>query len=125
MSGHSKWATTKHKKALVDSKRSKIFSKLANLITVAARKGGDPDANPSLRDLIAKAREFNMPAENVKRAIKRGTGELPGVMLEELLLEALGPNGLVLLIRVITDNKNRSLGEIKKTLADSGGHLAD
>ncbi len=125
MSGHSKWATTKHKKALIDAKRSKNFSKLANLITVAARRGADPASNPALRDAINKAREFNLPADNVQRAIARGTGAIPGTVLEEFVLEALGPAGLMLLIKVITDNKNRSLGEIKKVLSLHGGRLAD
>jgi len=125
MSGHSKWATTKHKKALVDSKRSKVFSKFSNSIAIAARGGKDPSANPSLRDIIAKARSFNMPNENIDRAIKRGSGEIPGTMIEEYLIEAYGPEGIAILIRAITDNKNRTLGSIRSILNDYSGRLAE
>ncbi|MGB9847708.1 MAG: YebC/PmpR family DNA-binding transcriptional regulator [Minisyncoccia bacterium] len=124
MSGHSKWAQIKHKKAATDAKKSKIFSKLAAAITVAAREGGgDPDKNPKLRLAIEKARSFNMPSDNIERAIKRGTGILDGAQLEELLLEAYGPNGHALLITAITDNRNRTLAEIKHILNKYNGKL--
>lgn len=125
MAGHSKWATTKHKKALIDAKRSKIFSKLANIISVAARRGDDPETNPALRDAIAKAREFNMPQENIDRAIKRGAGKIPGIMLEEFLVEAYGPEKIGLVIRLITDNKNRTMNELRSFLNEHGGSLAE
>lgn len=124
MAGHSKWAQIKHKKAATDAKKSKIFSKLAAAITVAAREGGgDPDKNPKLRLAIEKARSFNMPSDNIERAIKRGTGALEGAQLEELLLEAYGPNGHPLLITAITDNRNRTLAEIKHILNKYEGKL--
>ncbi|MCX8015789.1 MAG: YebC/PmpR family DNA-binding transcriptional regulator [Patescibacteria group bacterium] len=124
MAGHSKWAQIKHKKAATDAKKSKIFSKLAAAITVAAREGGgDPDKNPKLRLAIEKARSFNMPSDNIERAIKRGTGALEGAQLEELLLEAYGPNGHALLISAITDNRNRTLAEIKHILNKYDGKL--
>lgn len=118
MSGHSKWSTIKHKKALTDAKRSKIFSKIASVITIAARRGGDPDKNPSLRAIIEKAREVNLPKENIERAIKRGTGEIAGAQLQEVTYGAFGPGGVAILITAITDNKNRTLSEIKKILSD-------
>jgi len=124
MSGHSKWAQIKHKKAATDAKKSKNFSKLAAAITVAAREGGgEPDKNPKLRLAIEKARSFNMPSDNIERAIKRGTGALEGTQLEELLLEAYGPNGHPLLITAITDNRNRTLAEVKHILNKYGGKL--
>src|SRR3989344_7284816 len=116
MSGHSKWSTIKHKKALTDAKRSKAFSKIASVITIAARRGGDPDKNPTLRTAIEKAREINLPKENIERAIKRGTGEIAGAMLEEVTYGAFGPGGVAILITAITDNKNRTLSEIKQIL---------
>jgi YebC/PmpR family DNA-binding regulatory protein len=125
MSGHSKWANIKNKKGLADAKRSKVFSKMANAIAVAARSGGDPDMNPSLRDVIAKARASDMPRDNIDRAIKRGTGETPGVALEEFLLELFGPNGMAVLVRIITDNKNRTLGDIRSVLNTYDGRLAE
>ncbi len=118
MSGHSKWSTIKHKKALTDAKRSKVFSKITSLVTIAARRGGDPDKNPSLRTAIEKAREVNLPKENIDRAIKRGTGEIAGAVLEEVTYGAFGPGGVAILINAITDNKNRTLAEIKKILQE-------
>lgn len=125
MSGHSKWSTIKHKKALTDAKRSKVFSKIASLITIAARKGGDPDKNPNLRTMLEKAREVNLPKENVERAIKRGTGEIGGVALEEVTYGAFGPGGIALLITAITDNKNRTLSEIKQILNSHNAKFAE
>jgi len=125
MSGHSKWSTIKHKKALTDAKKSKVFSKVTSLITIAARKGGDPDKNPSLRTEIEKAREVNVPKENIERAIKRGTGEIAGVRLEELAYGAFGPGGVAILITTITDNKNRTLAEIKKILQEHNAKFAE
>lgn len=118
MSGHSKWSTIKHKKALTDAKKSKIFSKISALISVAAReKGGDPEKNPNLRTAIEKAREVNMPKENIDRAIKKGSGEIDGAKLEEVTYGAFGPGGVAILIEAITDNKNRTLAEVKQILS--------
>lgn len=126
MSGHSKWSQIKFKKALTDQKKAQVFSKLAAMITVAAReKGGNPETNNTLKVAIEKAREANMPAENIERAIKRGTGEVAGIQLEEVTYEAYGPGGIAILIQTITDNKNRTLGEIRKILAAHGGKLAE
>ena len=126
MSGHSKWSQIKHKKAITDARRSKIFSKLAAMISIAVRKGGkDPESNPSLRLAIEKAKEFNMPKENIERAIQRGSGELAGTKLEEITYEAYGPGGIGILIKTITDNKNRTAGEIKKILNENDGKLAE
>ncbi len=126
MSGHSKWSTIKHKKAITDAKRSKIFSKISALISIAAReKGGDPASNPTLRTAIEKAREVNMPRENIDRAVKRGTGEIAGARLEEITYGAFGPGGAAMLITTITDNKNRTLAEIKKILSDHNGKFVE
>ena len=126
MSGHSKWATTKHKKAAVDSKRGKSFTKLIKEITVSARLGGgDPDGNPRLRAAIQKSKEQNMPADNIKRAIMKGTGELPGVSYEEILYEGYGPGGTAMLVEIMTDNKNRTVSEIRHILSKHGGHLGE
>jgi YebC/PmpR family DNA-binding regulatory protein len=125
MSGHSKWSTIKHKKALTDAKKSKVFSKIASLITISARKGGDPNKNPNLRTMLEKAREVNMPKENVERAIKRGTGEIGGVALEEVTYGAFGPGGVALLITAITDNKNRTLSDIKQILNSHNAKFAE
>jgi len=126
MSGHSKWSTIKHKKAATDAKRGKIFSKLAKMISVAAlEKGGDPSMNPRLRMAIESAQKENLPKENIERAIKKGTGELEGVTFEELTLEVYGPEGIAILIEAITDNKNRTLSEIKKILSDHNAKLGD
>ena len=125
MSGHSKWASIKHKKGALDAKRGKIFTRLIKELTVAARGGGgDPDMNPRLRTIIADAKAANMPAENIKRAIRRGTGEEPGVSYEEAQYEAYGPGGAALIIDVLTDNKNRTVGELRHTLEKHGGNLA-
>jgi len=126
MSGHSKWATTKHKKAALDSKRGKIFTKIIREITVAAKAGGgDPDGNPRLRTVILKAKEANMPADNIKKAIQKGTGELPGVVYEETTYEGYGPGGVALLMQILTDNKNRSVAEIRHLLGKHGGNMAE
>ncbi len=126
MSGHSKWAQIKHQKGTADAKKSKSFGKISQLIALAARKGKDPTMNPSLRDAISKAKELNMPADNIQRAIKRGSGELKdGLILEEFLYEAFGPGGCAILIEGITDNKNRILGEIKHSLSKHGAKLGE
>lgn len=125
MSGHSKWATTKRHKAAIDAKRGKIFSVISKELTMAARSGGgDPEFNPRLRTLIAKAKSSNMPADNVERAIKKGTGELPGVQYEELVYEGYGPSGVGIIVEVTTDNKNRSASEVRSTFSKHGGNLA-
>lgn len=121
MSGHSKWATTHRQKAIVDSKRGAVFTKLGNNITIAARKGGDPAANASLRSAIEKARAANMPKDNIERAIKKGTGELGGAQVEELYYEGLGPGGLQVIVKSITDNKNRSASTIRHSFSKAGG----
>ena len=125
MSVHSKWATTKRHKASVDAKRGKIFSVLSKEITLAARDSGkDPEFNPRLRTLITKAKQSNMPAVNIDRAIKKGTGELGGVTFEELLYEGYAPGGVGLIVEVTTDNKNRSASEVRSTFSKGGGNLA-
>ena len=125
MSGHSKWASIKHKKGALDAKRGKIFTRLIKELTVAARAGGgDPDMNPRLRTIVADAKAANMPAENIKRAIRRGTGEEPGVSYEEAQYEAYGPGGAAVIIEVLTDNKNRTVGELRHLLEKHGGNLA-
>ena len=125
MSGHSKWHTIKHKKGAADAKRGKIFTRIIKELTVAARSGGgDPDSNPRLRTIIAEAKSVNMPADNIKRAVQRGTGELPGVSYEEITYEGYGPGGAALIIETLTDNKNRTVGEMRHLLAKYGGNLA-
>ena len=125
MSGHSKWASIKHKKGALDAKRGKIFTRIIKELTVAARGGGgDPDMNPRLRTIIQDAKQNNMPAENIKRAIRRGTGEEPGVSYEEAQYEGYGPGGAALIIDVLTDNKNRTAGEIRHLLEKHSGNLA-
>ena len=125
MSGHSKWHSIKHKKGAADAKRGKIFTRLIKELTVAARAGGgDPDMNPRLRTIIADAKSNNMPAENIKRAIRRGTGEEPGVSYEEVQYEAYGPGGAAMIIDVLTDNKNRTVGELRHLLEKHSGNLA-
>ncbi len=125
MSGHSKWASIKHKKGALDAKRGKVFTRLIKELTVAARAGGgDPDMNPRLRTIIADAKAANMPSENIKRAIRRGTGEEPGVSYEEAQYEGYGPGGAAVIIDVLTDNKNRTVGELRHTLEKHGGNLA-
>jgi YebC/PmpR family DNA-binding regulatory protein len=125
MSGHSKWATIKRKKAAVDAKRGKEFTKLIKEITVAARGGGDPAGNPRLRLLMDKAKEINMPLDNVSRAIKRGTGEMPGVSYEEQMYEGYGPHGIAVVLETLTDNKNRTVAEIRRLFSSQGGSLAE
>jgi len=124
MSGHSKWATIKHKKGALDARRGKIFTKLIKEITVAARiAGGDPDSNPRLRTAILAAKAENMPADNIKRALQKGTGELPGTTFEEAVYEGYGPGGVALMLEIATDNKNRTLSEIRHILSRHGGNL--
>ena len=125
MSGHSKWHSIKHKKGAADAKRGKIFTRIIKELTVAARAGGgDADSNPRLRTIIAEAKQNNMPAENIKRAIRRGTGEEPGVSYEEAQYEGYGPGGAALIIDTLTDNKNRTVGELRHLLEKHGGNLA-
>jgi YebC/PmpR family DNA-binding regulatory protein len=124
MSGHSKWATIKHKKGALDAKRGKIFTRIIKEITVAAKQGGgDPDGNPRLRTAVLAAKAENMPAENIKRAIQRGTGELEGVNYEEIAFEGYGPGGVAIVVEVTTDNRNRSVSEIRHTFSKNGGNL--
>ena len=124
MSGHSKWSTIKHKKAATDAKRGKIFTKIARLVTVAVRAGGkDPDSNPDLRKVIAEARSANMPNDNIERAIKRGAGEVEGATLEEMTIEAYGPEGAAIVIEIITDNRNRTIAEVKHILSKHQGKI--
>ena len=125
MSGHSKWHTIKHKKGAADAKRGKIFTRIIKELSVAARSGGgDPDMNPRLRTIIAEAKANNMPRENIERAIRRGTGEEPGVQYEEILYEGYGPGGVAMMIQTLTDNKNRTVGEIRFILGKHNGNLA-
>ncbi len=126
MSGHSKWATIKHKKGAADAKRGRVFTRVIKELTVAARAGGgDPDTNPRLRTLIAESKAVNMPAENIKRAIRRGTGEEPGVNYEEVVYEAYGPGGTAIILEGLTDNKNRTVGELRHLLDKYNGKMAD
>jgi YebC/PmpR family DNA-binding regulatory protein len=126
MSGHSKWHTIKHKKGAADAKRGKVFTRIIKELTVAARSGGgDPNSNPRLRTIIAEAKAVNMPADNIKRAVQRGTGELPGVSYEEITYEAYGPGGVAIMIEVLTDNKNRTVGEMRHVLSKNGGNLGE
>jgi len=125
MSGHSHWSSIKHKKAMEDQKRGKIFSKLSRAISVAAKEGTNPEINPKLKQAIEEAKRFNLPKENIERAIKRGFGEVGGEKLEEVSYEAFGPGGISMIIEGITDNKNRTLGEVKHILQKYGGKLAD
>jgi len=126
MSGHSKWHTIKHKKGAADAKRGKIFTRLIKELTVAARSGGgDAESNPRLRTIITEAKSVNMPADNIKRAIQRGTGELPGVSYEEVTYEAYGPGGVAIMIETLTDNKNRTVGEMRHVLSKNGGNLGE
>ena len=125
MSGHSKWATIKHKKGALDAKRGKIFTRLIKEITMAAKGGGDPDTNPRLRTAILAAKAENMPADNIKRAIQRGTGELPGATYEEFVLEGYGPGGVALLAEISTDNRNRTVSEIRHVFGKNNGNMAE
>ncbi len=126
MSGHSKWHSIKHKKGAADAKRGKVFTRIIKELTVAARVGGgDADSNPRLRTIIAEAKASNMPADNIKRAIRRGTGEEPGVSYDEAIYEGYGPGGAALMIDVLTDNKNRTVGELRHMLSKHGGNLGE
>ena len=126
MSGHSKWSSIKHKKGAADAKRGKIFTRIIKELTVAARVGGgDPDSNPRLRTVVADAKAANMPADNIKRAIRRGTGEEPGVSYEEATYEGYGPGGAALMLETLTDNKNRTVSEIRHLLSKYGGNLGE
>ncbi len=125
MSGHSKWATIKHKKGALDAKRGALFTKIIKELTVAAKNGGgNPDANPRLRTVLQKAKEANMPSDNIDRAIKKGTGELPGVIYEEVAYEGYGPGGTAILIEALTDNKNRTTAEVRSMLEKKGGNMS-
>jgi len=124
MSGHSKWASIKHKKGKEDAKRGQIFGKLSRAVTVAAKeKGGNPDLNPGLAQAIEKAKEFNMPADNIKRAIQKGTGEIEGATYEHMTYEAYGPGGVAMLVEIMTDNKNRTAADMRHAFTKHGGKL--
>ncbi len=123
MSGHSKWATIKHKKAALDAKRGKSFTRIIKEITIAARNGGDPDANPRLRTAILAAKAVSMPADNIKKAIQRGTGEIEGGQIEEVTFEGYGPGGAAVLVQVATDNRNRTVSEIRHVFSKNGGNM--
>lgn len=125
MSGHSKWATIKHKKAALDAKRGKLFTRIIKEIMIAARGGGDPDANPRLRTAVLAAKGVSMPAENIKRAIMRGSGELEGGQIDELVYEGYGPGGAAIVVEVATDNKNRTVSEIRHIFSKYGGNMGD
>ena len=126
MSGHSKWHTIKHKKGAADAKRGKVFTRIIKELTIAARAGGgDPDINPRLRTIIAEAKAVNMPADNIKRAVRRGTGEEPGLTYEEVMYEGYGPGGAAIMIDALTDNKNRTVGELRHMLSKHGGNLGE
>ena len=125
MGGHSHWSTIKRHKGAQDAKRGKIFTRVIREISIAARSGGDPDGNPALRQAIAKSKEVNMPADTVKRAIQRGTGELPGVQFEEFMLEGYGPGGTALLIEVSTEKRNRAVAEVRNILTKHNGTMAE
>jgi YebC/PmpR family DNA-binding regulatory protein len=123
MSGHSKWATIKHKKAALDAKRGKAFTRIIKEINIAARSGGDPDANPRLRTAILAAKAVSMPADNIKKAIMRGTGELEGGQIEEVMFEGYGPGGAAVLVNVATDNRNRTVSDIRHVFSKNGGNM--
>ena len=126
MSGHSKWSTIKHKKAALDAKRGRLFTRVIKEITIAAKMGGgDPDGNPRLRSAIAEAKAVNMPADNIKRAVQKGTGELPGVSYDEVTYEGYGPGGTAVLVQCLTDNRNRTTAEIRHVFAKHGGNLGE
>ena len=125
MSGHSKWATIKHKKAALDAKRGKAFTRIIKEIMIAARNGGDPDGNPRLRSAVVAAKAVSMPAENIKRAIMRGTGELEGGQIDEIVFEGYGPGGAAVLVKVATDNRNRTVSEIRHVFTKNGGNLGE
>jgi len=126
MAGHSKWAGIKHKKAIVDAKRGKVFTKVAKELTVAAKLGGgDPAMNPRLRTAIAKGKSVNMPNDNIERAIQKGTGELPGVVYDEIIYEGYGVGGVAVMVELMTDNKNRTVAEIRTIFAKAGGQMGE
>jgi YebC/PmpR family DNA-binding regulatory protein len=125
MSGHSKWATIKHKKAATDAKRGKMFTRIIKEITIAARTGGDPDGNPRLRTAILAAKDASMPSDNIKKAIMRGTGELEGGQIDEVMFEGYGPGGAAVLVNVATDNRNRTVSEIRHCFSKNGGNLGE
>jgi YebC/PmpR family DNA-binding regulatory protein len=125
MGGHSHWATVKRHKASQDAKRGKIFTRLIRELTIAARQGGDPEGNPRLRLAVAKAKDANMPGDTIKKAIQRGTGELPGVHYEEFTLEGYGPGGTALLLEITTDNRNRTVAEVRSILTKNSGNMAE
>src|SRR5271154_3598056 len=125
MSGHSKWATIKHKKAALDAKRGKAFTRIIKEVTIAARTGGDPDSNPRLRTAILAAKAASMPADNIKKAIMRGTGELEGGQIDEVMFEGYGPGGAAVLVLVATDNRNRTVSEIRHAFSKNGGNLGE
>src|SRR5436190_10476122 len=125
MSGHSKWATIKHKKGALDAKRGKIFTRIIKEIMIAARNGGDPDMNPRLRTAVLAAKAVSMPADNIKRAIMRGTGELEGGQIEEIMYEGYGPGGAAIVVNVATDNRNRTVSEIRHMFSKQGGNLGE
>ena len=124
MSGHSKWATIKHKKAATDAKRGSLFTKLIKEISVAARGGGNPDTNPRLRVAIERAKESSMPSDNIDRAIKKGTGQLEGVTYEDITLEGYGPGGVAVYVEGVSDNKNRTTAEVRTLFTKKGGNMA-
>jgi YebC/PmpR family DNA-binding regulatory protein len=125
MSGHSKWATIKHKKAALDAKRGKSFTRIIKEIMIAARAGGDPDGNPRLRTAILAAKAVSMPSDNIKKAIMRGTGELEGGQIEEIMFEGYGPGGAAVLVNVATDNRNRTVSEIRHMFSKNGGNMGE
>src|ERR1700739_3727347 len=125
MSGHSKWATIKHKKGALDAKRGKIFTRCIKEIMIAARSGGDPGMNPRLRTAVAPAKAVSMPADNIKRAIMRGTGELEGGQIDEIMFEGYGPGGAAVLVSVATDNRNRTVSDIRHMFSKNGGNLGE
>ena len=125
MSGHSKWATIKHKKAALDAKRGKSFTRIIKEISIAARSGGDPDGNPRLRTAILAAKAASMPSDNIKKAIMRGTGELEGGQIEEVMFEGYGPGGAAVLVNVATDNRNRTVSEIRHAFSKNGGNMGE
>src|ERR1700734_3265390 len=125
MSGHSKWATIKHKKAALDAKRGKAFTRIIKEVMIAARNGGDPDSNPRLRTAILAAKAASMPSDNIKKAIMRGTGELEGGQIDEVMFEGYGPGGAAVLVMVATDNRNRTVSEIRHAFSKNGGNLGE
>jgi transcriptional/translational regulatory protein YebC/TACO1 len=125
MSGHSKWATIKHKKAALDAKRGKSFTRIIKEIMIAARSGGDPDGNPRLRTAILAAKAVSMPSDNIKKAIMRGTGELEGGQIEEVMFEGYGPGGAAVLVNVATDNRNRTVSDIRHAFSKNGGNMGE